>query len=65
VWSGKLYASDSVYPFDVDWDIYLILSWGKACDQIGNASVFSEAYHFNRWAVQPLLSVLQSQASPT
>jgi hypothetical protein len=35
----NMYAFESVYPFTVDRGVFLILSWGKASDQIENVSL--------------------------
>jgi hypothetical protein len=42
----KLYASNSVYPLGVDQEIFLILSWGKASDQIKNTSLLLRSLPF-------------------
>jgi hypothetical protein len=40
------YASGSVYPFGVDREIFLILSWGKASNQIRNTSLLYRSLSF-------------------
>jgi hypothetical protein len=55
IWSYKMYASGGIYSFGTDRDNCPMHSWGKTFRGLS----------FFCWVVQPLWSVLPSQASLT